>query len=217
MRVVTESDETRKQRRLSTEAALEAKRARLDRRRNKGLSSDVELVKLFNALGLGQEFLKDKEEAFKLVPQRLEGRKREFVSDAALEFLVSEFNAELLNPGDGNQYVHFKPKGDDVNLLSEVAEKSGQKRAVVNEVYTALRKCIRINLKNERRVNLPDLGILKLVFKPAREKKKGVSPFTKKPMVFKAKPASNKLKFRPSKKLRAYIEDKIGITPPKKK
>lgn len=102
-----------------------------------------------------------------------------------------------------------------MSIISNVAERCGQKRSVVKEVYSALVEEVAHSLKEDRRVRLPDLGIIGLKFRPARKKSKGISPFTKKEVVFKARPASNKLKFRFATDLRK-LADKLPAVAPKK-
>lgn len=103
-----------------------------------------------------------------------------------------------------------------MSIISSIAERSEQKRSVVKKVYAALIEVITHDLKKERRVRLPDLGIVGIKFRPARAKRKGINPFTKKETTFKARPASNKLKFRFAKGLRLFVE-KLEVVEPKKK
>lgn len=103
-----------------------------------------------------------------------------------------------------------------MSIVSNIAERSGQKRSVVKEVYAALIEEVTHGLKHERRVRLPGFGIIGLKFRPARKKGKGISPFTKKEITYKARPASNKLKFRFAKDMRVFAE-KLPAVPPKKK
>ena len=51
-------------------------------------------------------------------------------------------------------------------------------------------------------VLIPDLLKLSVVDKPATLQHKGVNPFTKEPMIYKAKPASKVVKVRPLKALK---------------
>lgn len=103
-----------------------------------------------------------------------------------------------------------------MNIRAAIAEASGQKPKVVKQVYESLVDVVQENLKSDRRVRLPGLGILSIKFKPARPKRKGMNPFTKEMTTFKAKPASNKLKFRPAKDLKVFA-DKLPKVEPKKK
>ena len=52
---------------------------------------------------------------------------------------------------------------------------------------------------------IPDLMQVKVVRKPAVEEHKGINPFTKEEMIFKAKPAKNAVKLVPLKGLKALV------------
>lgn len=69
-------------------------------------------------------------------------------------------------------------------------------------VYDNTIKDIIADLKKEKRAKIPQIGILTVKTKPAQ--KGGVkkfNPITKENYISKAKPASKKIKFRPSKDL----------------
>jgi nucleoid DNA-binding protein len=92
-----------------------------------------------------------------------------------------------------------------MSFFGDVAETAGQPRKVVVAVYDAVVEVIQDELKATRRVRIPKLGILKIKFSPARPKKKGINPFTKEEMMFKAKPASNKVRFNALASLKDYV------------
>jgi hypothetical protein len=52
---------------------------------------------------------------------------------------------------------------------------------------------------------MPGLLKMKVVKKPATPERQGVNPFTKQPMVFKAKPASKKVRVLPLKNLKDFV------------
>ena len=52
----------------------------------------------------------------------------------------------------------------------------------------------------------PGIMKMKVVMKPARKARKGINPFTGEPTVFKAKPASRKVKILPLKQLKEMVE-----------
>jgi DNA-binding protein HU-beta len=189
--------------------------------KSRTLTEDVELVGIFQQFGLNLlEYKIPREEIFAMVPKVMQGRKPEIISQQALEFLVNEFDAEVVQDSNGRTVLNFpqeKPKGDEMNVLSEVAERSGQKRSLVKEVYEALLKTIRITLKNERRIRLPDFAVVKVQYRPAKEKRKGRNPWTGKPMTFKAKAASNKLRITPIKFMKDWCNEKLEVVAPVKK
>lgn len=89
-------------------------------------------------------------------------------------------------------------------LVQHLAGTSGAAAKDVRAVITALEETIRasISKKGPRTFVLP--GILKItaVAVPAKKARKGVNPFTGEATVFKAKPATVKVKVRPMKKLK---------------
>ena len=89
-------------------------------------------------------------------------------------------------------------------LVHHLAGTSGAAAKDVRAVIGALEETIRVSIskKGPRTFVLP--GILKItaVAVPAKKARKGVNPFTGEETVFKAKPATVKVKVRPMKKLK---------------
>lgn len=193
--------------------------------KKKDLQDDAELATLFMQMGINfPAYLKrpnGREEAFLQVPVVMRGKKPELFSSKVLDFLISDFDAEVITNTDGRTVLNFpqeKPKGDEMNLFAEVAEKSGQKRKVVKEVYDALLSRIRVHLKNDRAIRLPDLCRIRVAYKKAVEKHRGTNPFTgEKNFLFKARPAANRLKISPLKRLKDYVAEKVEVVEPVKK
>lgn len=219
---VAQEDEKGKSRRIEGNKLHKADRqAKLERTRYGGAKDDVYLINMFRQFGV--DYLHTpKDQVYEILRKKIEGKKLS-ITDAALNFLKEHYGEQLVVEIDFNhkvlvtfQEVKMK-KGEEMNLMTEVAEKSGQSRKIVKAVYEALCSRIRVNLKNERRIRLPELGILKISFRAAKEKRKGRNPFSGKEMWFKAKPASNKLRFSPVKVLKEYVKDKIEVVAPKKK
>lgn len=118
--------------------------------------------------------------------------------------------------------LHFKSKkerkGDDVNLIKQLAEVSEVPRKQVKEVYKALVSTIEEGLKEDRRVRLPEIGVISIRFRPAREGGKRPNPFKKGTMMkVKSRKASNKLRATLSKSLKEFVEELPVINPKKKK
>jgi nucleoid DNA-binding protein len=89
-------------------------------------------------------------------------------------------------------------------LVQQLAGASGAAAKDVRAVIAALEETIRasISKKGPRTFVLP--GILKItaVAVPAKKARKGINPFTGEETIFKAKPATVKVKVRPMKKLK---------------
>ena len=89
-------------------------------------------------------------------------------------------------------------------LVQQLSGTSGAAVKDVRAVIAALEETIRasISKKGPRTFVLP--GILKItaVAVPAKKARKGINPFTGEETIFKAKPATVKVKVRPMKKLK---------------
>lgn len=97
-----------------------------------------------------------------------------------------------------------KEKLNASQLMEHLAEQTGLDKKQVKAVFTALSDTIlgSVAKKGVGEFTLPKL--LKVIVKdvPARKARKGISPFTGEETVFKAKPASRKVKVRPMKTLK---------------
>jgi nucleoid DNA-binding protein len=89
-------------------------------------------------------------------------------------------------------------------LVHHLAGTSGAAAKDVRAVIAALEDTIRasISKKGPRTFVLPGLLKITAVAVPAKKARKGINPFTGEPTVFKAKPATVKVKVRPMKKLK---------------
>lgn len=90
------------------------------------------------------------------------------------------------------------------SLALHLAESSGVEPKAVKAVMTALENTMvaSVNRKGAGAFVLPGLLKVTAVAVPAKKARKGINPFTKEETVFKAKPASVKLKVRSLKKLK---------------
>lgn len=89
-------------------------------------------------------------------------------------------------------------------IVNQIAEDNDLSRKEVNGVLESLSEIIQLHI-NKRSVGefvLPGLMKIQTVKKPARKARKGINPFTKEEVMFKAKPASITVKVRPLKKLK---------------
>jgi len=72
-------------------------------------------------------------------------------------------------------------------------------------VFDSLNTVIKKSLKSNGIFTLPGLAKMKVVKKPATKAREGVNPFTGEKMVFKAKPASKKVRVMPLKNLKGFV------------
>jgi len=90
-------------------------------------------------------------------------------------------------------------------ILGNISDKTGLSRKQVSGVFDELAVLIKRDLKSSGLFNVVGLMKIKLVHKPAVPAHKGVNPFTKEPMTFKAKPARNVVKVLPLKGLKDMV------------
>jgi nucleoid DNA-binding protein len=92
-------------------------------------------------------------------------------------------------------------------IYTKLAETSGLTKKQVASVFESLSELIKEQLgkKGPRVFVVPGLLKLKVVHKPATKEKKGINPFTKEPMTYKAKPARSVVKALPLKSLKEMV------------
>jgi nucleoid DNA-binding protein len=115
--------------------------------------------------------------------------------------LVSSLDqAKLLQPKEiqMNSPTSKKPM-TKTEMIAALAESTGLERKQVVGLFDELAKLIAKELGEEGAgmVNISNLLKIKVVRKPATPERKGINPFTKEEMVFKAKPATNVVKLVP--------------------
>jgi nucleoid DNA-binding protein len=198
-----ETPEARKQRleSLSKHRADRSNRAE----RRQGVSQDeVERANIYRELGFDFYQGATRQE----IIHKLEGVRLSTLSTSALHYLQENFHVGQAEKR-GRVVVHFKSKKEKqkMNFIKAIAEATELQKKTVKQVYEGLIAVINGQLKAERRVRLPQIGIIRVRYKEAQ--KGGVkkpNPF--KPGTFyktKAKKASNKLRISPAKDLKLYV------------
>lgn len=91
-------------------------------------------------------------------------------------------------------------------LLTELATATELTKKQVTAVLDELANVIERHVKKNGAgtFTLPGLAKIKVVRKAATKARKGINPFTGEETVFKAKPASNRIKIQPLKKLKDF-------------
>ena len=98
-----------------------------------------------------------------------------------------------------------KPRSKS-EVYSTLAEHVGIHRRDVAAVFHALASLIKADLKAGAGVfNVPSMMRITLKRKPATKARKGINPFTKEEVMFKAKPARNVVRVRPLKALKEMV------------
>lgn len=90
-----------------------------------------------------------------------------------------------------------KPKRlTKAQFIASIAEETELSKKQVSAVLDAMNALIyqQLGKKGPGEVLIPKLVKLRAVKKPAQRERKGLNPFTKQPQVFKAKPASVKIR-----------------------
>jgi nucleoid DNA-binding protein len=91
------------------------------------------------------------------------------------------------------------------DILASISKDTGLSKKQVSAVFDSLNTVIRKSLKSNGLFTLPGLAKMKVVKKPATKAREGVNPFTGEKMVFKAKPASKKVRVMPLKNLKGFV------------
>jgi nucleoid DNA-binding protein len=90
-------------------------------------------------------------------------------------------------------------------IVAQICKDAELSRKQVAAVFESLNGIIKKSLRGPGLFTLPGLLKMKVVKKPATKAREGINPFTKEKMVFKAKPASKKVRVLPLKSLKAFV------------
>ena len=90
-------------------------------------------------------------------------------------------------------------------ILNQIAKETSLSRKNVSGVFDSLTGVIKKSLRAHGLFTLPGLAKMKVVKKPATKAREGVNPFTGEKMMFKAKPASKKVRVMPLKNLKNMV------------
>lgn len=106
-----------------------------------------------------------------------------------------------------NKIKPVKDKLSKTQILDQIAQNTGLTRKAVAGVLDSLTEVIEahVNKRGAGEFVLPGLLKISTVRKPAVKARKGINPFTKEEVMFKAKPASTAVRVRPLKKLKDMV------------
>lgn len=93
-------------------------------------------------------------------------------------------------------------------VVAELAELAETDKKAIVRVLDALQELIKKQLgpRGPKEFVIPGLLKLKAITKAATKEKQGTNPFTKQPMIYKAKPATKKIKATALKALKDLIQ-----------
>jgi DNA-binding protein HU-beta len=90
-------------------------------------------------------------------------------------------------------------------ILTHISKDTGLSRKQVGGVFDSLGGVIKKSLRSNGLFTMPGLLKMKVVKKPATKAREGINPFTGEKMMFKAKPASKKVRVMPLKSLKGMV------------
>jgi DNA-binding protein HU-beta len=90
-------------------------------------------------------------------------------------------------------------------VVAQICKDTDLSRKQVAGVFESLNGIIKKSLRGAGMFTMPGLLKMKVVKKPATKARQGINPFTKEKMMFKAKPASKKVRVLPLKSLKALV------------
>jgi nucleoid DNA-binding protein len=93
-------------------------------------------------------------------------------------------------------------------ILANIAESTQLSRKQVSTVFDSLSEQIKnaVGKKGPGIFAVPGLMKITVINKPATKARKGINPFTKEEVMFKAKPARKVIKVRPLKALKDFAK-----------
>jgi nucleoid DNA-binding protein len=105
------------------------------------------------------------------------------------------------------RYMAAKKGGSPTKseVLTLISKDTGLSRKQVAGVFDSLGGVIKKSLRGNGLFTFPGLLKMKVVKKPATKAREGINPFNGEKMVFKAKPASKKVRVLPLKSLKAMV------------
>jgi DNA-binding protein HU-beta len=90
-------------------------------------------------------------------------------------------------------------------ILAQISKDTGLAKKQVSDVMESLAGAVKKSLRGSGLFTLPGLLKMKVVKKPATKAREGVNPFTGEKMMFKAKPASKKVRIAALKNLKEMV------------
>jgi DNA-binding protein HU-beta len=217
-----ESAEDRQKRLSANRQFRQEKEDKLERLRHGGAKADLETANIYLLLGIDYPNIPDKSQLYELVRFKFHNRREDSLPEEIVAVLMEHFGADIQKDAVGIPIIKIPRQGEEeegkeMKLYSQLARSTGQSRKLIRQVYEALVSQIHYELKHERVMRLPDLGIIRVAYRKALPKRQGIVPFTGEKKMFAARPASNKLRFRPAKPLKEYVDRKVKVQAPKKK
>lgn len=90
-------------------------------------------------------------------------------------------------------------------IIAQICKDTDLTKKEVAAVFESLNGVIKKSLRGSGAFTMPGLLKMKVVKKPATKEREGINPFTKEKVIFKAKPASKKVRVMPLKNLKSFV------------
>jgi DNA-binding protein HU-beta len=90
-------------------------------------------------------------------------------------------------------------------ILAQISKDTELSKKQISDVFESLNGVVKKSLKGSGLFTFPGLLKMKVVKKPATKAREGVNPFTGEKMMFKAKPASKKVRIAALKSLKEMV------------
>lgn len=91
------------------------------------------------------------------------------------------------------------------DILAQIAKDTELSKRQVGAVFESLNGIIKKSLRGSGLFTMPGLAKFKVVKKPATKAREGINPFTGEKTMFKAKPASKKVRIAALKALKGMV------------
>jgi nucleoid DNA-binding protein len=126
---------------------------------------------------------------------------------ARLEFVRdrSQWTARFVTHTGDHKMAKKNAAPTKSEILAQISKDTGLPKKQVSDVFDSLGIVVKKSLKSSGLFTLPGLLKMKVVKKPATKAREGVNPFTGEKMMFKAKPASKKVRIAALKNLKEMV------------
>jgi nucleoid DNA-binding protein len=107
-----------------------------------------------------------------------------------------------------NQEIYMAKKNaapTKSEILATISKETELSKKQVGTVFDSLSAAIKKSLRSHGVFTMPGLLKMKVVKKPATKAREGVNPFNGEKMMFKAKPASKKVRIAALKTLKEFV------------
>ena len=111
-------------------------------------------------------------------------------------------------PAPARKITAVKKPMTKTAIMEEIAQNTNLNKKQVSSVFDELAILIERHIKKRSpgQFTLPGLMKIEVKKKPATKARKGINPFTREEMMFKAKPARKVVKIKPLKKVKDMVD-----------